>query len=208
MSAWTTPSADSTGSRLPIRVTRPVGSGPGVGGEEADRERLLEQRPRDLVGNGLAEREPQGDVDEVDAGRVADEVGHLAAGDPGRDLDDGDRAVGVRDQLREGDPVAEPEHLDGAGRDALRELELVAVGRGRVDVDPADAEADAGRSQPVRERHDLGRAAAGDHDPVHLDAVDEPLEDALLLGRLRERGVEVAVEVVLALDPEDAALTA
>ena len=53
-----------------------------------------------------------------------------------------------------------------------------------------------GRPQPIRERHDLGRAAAGDHDPVHLGALDEPLEDALLLGRLRQRRVEVAVEVV------------
>ena len=75
-------------------------------------------------------------------------------------------------------------------------------------MDPADAEADARRPQPVGERHDLGRAAAGDHDPVHLGALDEPLEDALLLGRLRERRVEVAVEVVGALDPEDAALAA
>ena len=105
-------------------------------------------------------------------------------------------------------PSREPEHLDGARGDALRELELVAVGRRRVDVDPADAEADPGWPQPVRERHDLGRAAARDHDPVHLDAVDEALEDALLLRRLGERRVEVAVEVVRALDPEDAALAA
>ena len=180
----------------------------GLGGEEPDRERLLEARPRDLVGHRLAEREPQRDVDEVDAGRVTHEVGHLASRDPGRDLDDGDRAVRMGDQLRERDPVAKAEHLDGARRDALRELELVAVGRGGVDVDPADAEADPGRPQPVGERHHLGGAAAGDHDAVHLDAVDEALEDALLLRRLRERGVEMAVEVVLALDPEDAPLPA
>ena len=152
---------------------------------------------RDLVGNGLAEREPQGDVDEVDAGRVADEIGHLAARDPRRHLDDRDRAVRVRDELREGDPVAQAEHLDGSGGDPLRELELVAVGRRGIDVDPADAEADPRRPQPIGQRHDLGRAAARDHDPVHLRALDEPLEDALLLGGLGERRVEVAVEVVL-----------
>ena len=118
------------------------------------------------------------------------------------------RSVRVRDQLREGDPVPEPEHLDGPRRHPLRERELVAVGRRRVDVDPADAEADARRPQPVGERHDLGGAAAGDHDAVHLDALDEPLDDALLLRRLGERGVEVAVEVVLALEPEDTTLPA
>ena len=94
---------------------------PGLGGEEADRERLLEARPGDLVGDRLAEREPKRHVDEVDARRMPHEVGHLAARDPGRDLDDGDGAVRVRDQLRERDPVTETEHLDGARRDALRE---------------------------------------------------------------------------------------
>ena len=118
------------------------------------------------------------------------------------------RSVRVRDQLGEGDPVPEPEHLDGPRRHPLRERELIAVGGRRVDVDPADAEADAGRPQPVGERHDLGGAAAGDHDAVHLDALDEALDDALLLRRLGERGVEVAVEIVLALEPEDATLPA
>ena len=139
---------------------------------------------------------------------MPDEIGHLPSRDPRRHLDDGNGAVGMGDQLREGDPVAEAEHLDGAGGDALRELELIAVRRCRIDVDPADPEADPGRPQAVGERHDLGAAAAGDHDPVHLGALDEPLEDALLLGRLGQRRVEVAVEVVGALDPEDAALAA
>ena len=57
-----------------------------------------------------------------------------------------------RDQLRERDPVREPERVHGVRRDALRLLELVAVDRRRVDVDPADAEADARRAQPVGER--------------------------------------------------------
>ena len=52
------------------------------------------------------------------------------------------------------------------------------------------------------------RPAAGDHDPVHLDAVDEPLEDALLLcdsasaaWRWRSRSPALSM-------PEDAALPA
>ena len=49
-------------------------------------------------------------------------------------------------------PSRRPSASHGARRDALRVLELVAVGRRRVDVDPADAEADPGRPQPVRER--------------------------------------------------------
>ena len=89
-----------------MRVTRPVGSGPGCGGEEADRERLREARERDVVGHVLAERLQERDLDEVDADCVAHEVGHLAAGNPRGDLDDGDAAVGRRDELREGDRVA------------------------------------------------------------------------------------------------------
>ena len=208
MSACTTPSEASTGSRLPIRVTRPVGSGPRLRREEADRERLLEPWTGHLVGHGLAECEAECDVDEVDSGRVTHEVGHLPARDPRRDLDDRHRPVGVGDQLRKGDPVAEAEHLDGPCGNVLRALQLVAVDGGRIDVDPADPEADPGRSEPVGERHDLGHALARDHDPVHLRSLDEALEDALLARRFGERGVEVALEVAFALDPEDAALPA
>ncbi len=208
MSACTTPSAERTGSSAADADHATRRQWAGRGRQEANRERLLEPRPRDLVGYRFAERESEGDVDEVDTGRVAHEISHLTARDPRRDLDDRNGAVGVRDQLGKGDPVAQPQYLDRAGSDAFRELELVAVGGRRVDVDPADAEADARRSQTVGERHHLGRATAGDHDPVHLGAFDESLEDALLLGGLRKGGVEVAVEVVVALDPEDTPLTA
>src|SRR5262249_18512826 len=60
---------------------------PGVGGQEADREWLLEPRHDELVPQLLPEREAELDLDEVDADRVPDEVGHLAAGDPSRTLD-------------------------------------------------------------------------------------------------------------------------
>ena len=111
--------------------------------QEADRERLLEARQRELVGHGLAERLPERHLDEVDADRVADEVGHLAARDPRRHLDHRDAAVGDGDQLRERDAVAQPERVHRLHRDLLGERELVAVDRRGVDVDPADAEADA-----------------------------------------------------------------
>ena len=75
-------------------------------------------------------------------------------------------------------------------------------------MDPADAEADAGWAQPVGERQHDRLAAARDHDPVHLGAVDELLEDRLP-GRGRgERLVQVRLDVVERLDAEDAALTA
>ena len=94
VSACTTPGASSTGSSEPICVTRPVGSGPG----DAVRNRIAsgcENRgSASSSGTSLAEREAERDVDEVDADRVANEVGHLAAGDPRGDLDDGDAPSG------------------------------------------------------------------------------------------------------------------
>ena len=63
---------------------------PGLRGEEPDRERLREAREGDVVGDVLAERLQERHLDEVDADGVPHEVGHLAAGDARRDLDDGD----------------------------------------------------------------------------------------------------------------------
>ena len=93
-------------------------------------------------------------------------------------------------------------------RDPLRLLELVAVDRRRVDVDPADAEADPRRTQPVGQRQRPRLAVAGDHDPVHLGPLDVLLEDRLLRRRRRERLVQVRVDVVDRLDEEDPALAA
>ena len=75
-------------------------------------------------------------------------------------------------------------------------------------MDPPDAEADARRPQPVGERQRDRLAAARDHDPVHLHALDELLEDRLAGRRRRERLVQVCVDVVDRLDAEDAALAA
>ncbi len=74
-------------------------------------------------------------------------------------------------------------------------------------MNPADAEADARRAQPVGERERDHLAAARDHDPVHLGAVDELLEDRLAARRGRQRFVQMRVDVVQRLDTEDAALT-
>ena len=139
---------------------------------------------------------------------MPDEIGHLAARDPRRHLDDPHRAVVRDDQLREGDPVAQAERVHRVHRDPLCLGEHVRVDRGGVDVDPADAEADPGRPQPVGERQRERLAAARDHDPVQLEPVVEALDDRLVGRRLGERGVHVPVELVLRLDVEDPALAA
>ena len=82
-------------------------------------------------------------------------------------------------------PFSSPSVRAVQRRDPLRLLELVAVDRRRVDVDPADAEADPRRPQPVGQRQRPRLAVAGDHDPVHLGALDELLEDRLLRRRRR-----------------------
>ena len=148
-------------------------------------------RVHELVGQLLAERHAQLHLDQIDAGRPADEVGHLAARDPRRALDDEHAAVRMRDQLRECDARLQAERAHGVRRDALRLLELVAVDGRRVDVDPADAEPDAGRPQPVGERQRDRLAGAREHDAVHLDPLDELLEDRLAARRRRERLVQV-----------------
>ena len=114
---------------------------------------------------------------------------------------------GECDQLREGDAVAQAERPT-APRPRAPRAPAARAEAGGVDVDPADAEADAGRAQPVGERHELRLAAASDHDPVQLEALDEALEDRLARARLGERGGQVALELAPRLDPEEAALAA
>ena len=98
------PASASTRSSGPIARHAAGRQRPGLGGQEADRERLPEARQHELVRQLLAERHPQLHLDQVDADRVAHEVGHLPAGDPRRALDHDHAAVGRRDQLRERDP--------------------------------------------------------------------------------------------------------
>ena len=158
----------------------------GRGRQEPDRERLRELRERELVGNVFAESLANRDLDHVDADRMAHEVGHLTAGDPGGDLDDGDPPIGCGDELGKRDPVPQAESPDRLDGDLSRAPQLVAV-RGRwIDVHPPDPESDARRPQAIRERQERRLTASGDDDPVHLDAVDELLQDRDAGGRLVE----------------------
>ena len=75
-------------------------------------------------------------------------------------------------------------------------------------MDPADAEADAGRPEPVGERQQRDVASARDRDAVHLRALDEALEDRLAGRGLGERRVEVRLQVARVVDPEDPTLSA
>ena len=69
-----------------------------------------------------------------------------------------------------------------------------------------DPEAAAGRSAPVGERHDGRLAVAHDEQAVHLLAPVIALENRLLLGRLHERGVQVALHIAERLAQEETAL--
>ncbi len=82
-------------------------------------------------------------------------------------------------------PSRSPSARTDVDRDSLRPLELLGGDRGRVDVHPADAEADSRRPQPVRERQQRRLAPARDHDPVHLDSLDERLDHRFVRRRLR-----------------------
>ena len=120
MSAWTTPSDASTGvERCRCASPRPVGSGPGSAVRKRIASGCVKRGSATLVGNVLAERLPQRDVDEVDADRVAHEVGHLPAGNPRRDLDDGDAAVREAMSCGKAIAVAQAERAHGVGGDAL-----------------------------------------------------------------------------------------
>ena len=174
--------------------------------EEADRERLLESGERDLVQHLVAERLAQRDLDEIDSDGVPDEVGHLPSGNARGDLHHRDATVRRRDQLRERDRVAEAECAYRLDCRPLGERELIAVDGRRVHVDPADAEADSRGTETVRERHESRLQAAGDHDPVHLDAFDEPFEDRLAGRGLGEGLGQIALELGTALDAEHCSL--
>ena len=78
-----------------MRFTFPAGSGPGSAVKKriATGWRFFGAASSSV--HGLAER-AQRDLDEVDADGVLHEIGHLAAGDPRRHLDDGDATVRER----------------------------------------------------------------------------------------------------------------
>ena len=185
----------------------PGGERSRLGREEANRERLLELRQHELVGKLVAERHSDLHLDQIDAGRDAHEVGHLAAGDARGTLDDDHPAVPRGDQLRKRDARPQAECVHGVHGHSLRFVELLAVGRRRIHVDPANAEADAGGPQPVGQCQRNRRAVSSDDDPVHLDAVDELFENRFPGRRRQEHLQQVRVDLVERLDTEDGALS-
>ena len=152
------PPARRRGTRAPCRASRrasrgPVGSGPGSAVRKRIASGCWNRGMHELVGQLLAERHagaaprpgrrrrrwrtrsaicPPGI-------RAAHSTTTTRARRARRS------AAGTRSRL-------EPERAHRVRRDALGLLELVAEDRRRVDVDPADAEADPRRPQPVGER--------------------------------------------------------
>ena len=161
-------------------------------------------------GHRLAERLPERDLDEVDADGVPDEVGHLPAGNPRRAPRRRRRrrpasAISCGNAI----PSRRPSACTACTATRSGSRELVAVDRRRVDVDPADAEADARRAQPVGERDAAARSPSR---AITIPFISVPSANASTIaspvGRLGERRVQVRVEVVGGLEAEDAALAA
>jgi hypothetical protein len=93
-------------------------------------------------------------------------------------------------------------------RNPFRLFELVAEhGRG-IDVNPADPKPNTRGPQPIREGQRDRVSVARDHDPVHLGAVYELLENRFSRRRRRQRFVQVGVNVVDGFDAEDGSLAA
>ena len=139
---------------------------------------------------------------------MPDEVGHLTAGDAGGNLDHLHAAVGSGHQLWEGDARAEAERLDRVQDELLGHRQAGPVQRRRIEMDPADGEADAGRAEPVRKRQQLHFAVTDDGHCVHLDPVQELLDDHLAGRRLADRVLEVGLDIRGRLQPRHAALAA
>ena len=185
----------ATSSKPSTETTLPAGQYAGVGGEEADRDRALARREDQVVRHRPPERGLDRDVVQLDAGREADEVGHLPRGDPRRGLDDVD-IPGSDDQLHEGDAVDQPEGAHGVTRDVVRTLEHLRLQRGRIQMDPSDPEAGPRGPQAIRKRDQVRLAVADDEQRVQLGPIDELLEDRARRRRERKRLVDVPLEVV------------
>ena len=117
---------------------------------------------------------------------MAGEVGHLAARDARRDLDDAHRAVVRHDQLREGDAVPQTERVHRVQRDPLR---LGERRRRRSRPDRRGSSRRRSRSPGGRSRSDSVSgdrlAVARDHEPVQLEPVVELLDDRLAASATR-----------------------
>jgi len=90
---------------------------------------------------------------EYTAERVLEQLGHHPP-DPRRALDDEHPSVLGRDQLGERDPALEPERERRVGGDPVRGVEQLPSEVRRVEMDPAHAEAEPGRPEPVAEHHE------------------------------------------------------
>jgi GAF domain-containing protein len=154
-------------------------------------------RADELVGDRLTERLPQQDGEEVDAGAVPCHGCHLTAGDARRDLDHADDTVLADQHLGVDDAHAYAERVHRVHGDPLDLDQRVSEERGGVDMRERDAEARSRRTATVGEGHDDELAAPGDDEPVHLSSLVELLQDRLLRRRLRERGMQVALEIVV-----------
>ena len=108
------------------------------------------------------------------------------------------RIVGVDDEARQ--RIFHFERVDVI-------IAMGIAGLINLSMDPTDPEADSGRAQAVGERDERRLADARDHDSVHLGPLDELLEERLVRRRLDNRLVEVALELVAALDPEHGPLS-
>ncbi len=72
---------------------------------------------------------------------------------------------------------------------------------------PADPEADSRRAKAVGERQQRRLASARDDDPVHLDAVDEGLDQRFVRRRLVQCFFEVSFQILHAVHAENRALS-
>jgi UDP-glucose 4-epimerase len=182
------------------------GQGARVGGEEPDRDRLREAGHRDLVRHRLAEREAEGNVEEVDPDGMADERGERRPRHSRCRADDRDVVARCRDQLDEAEAVAQPEHRGDALRRAHGGGELVGMNPSRMEVRSRDSEPRPVGAQAVGERHEAHLPLPCDDDRVHLRALDEPLEQSLLRAGLGEGGMEMRLEVAGLVDPVETTL--
>ena len=134
------------------------------------------------------------------------EIGHLAARNASRAFDEVSMVVLTDYQLREGDAVTKPESVHCRNGGLLGLCQRVREEPRRIDMNPADSEADPRRAQAIRQRQGRDPAGPRDREPVQLDPLVVALDDRLLARRLGQRGMEMRLEVLDRVEPEDAAL--
>ena len=175
-------------------------------GEEADRDRQLEARCHELVGDRPPKRLRNCDVIEIDARSEADQVCHLPCRYASGDLDDAYRAVGAGEQLRKGNAVAKAERAHRGERDRSCLVEPLGRLHRRVDVGPADAEARPLRAEPIGQREERRLSATDDEQAVELVPREELFENRTATPRMRERLGQAALEVSGRVDQKDSSL--